>query len=64
MSRLDENIAMADIINETINVFYDKPIGAELTKHVRESINTTVLLDISRSLAVIADVMSKEEESK
>ena len=63
MRRVDANEYMKALIARTLNDFSKRPKDYITDRDVRDAINTTVLLDISESLAVIADALKKEEIS-
>ena len=62
-TRVKENVEMIEDITKTLEVLTDIPFDYERHALIRESINTTVFVDISKSLAVIADALKKEEIS-
>lgn len=61
MRRVDANEYMKDLIKKILNDFSERPNDYISDRDVLNSINTTILLDISESLAVIADAVSKED---
>ena len=63
MSRLKENTEMIEDITKTLEALTDIPFDYERHALIRESIKTTVFVDISKSLAIIADALKKEEIS-
>ena len=62
-TRVKENAEMIEDITKTLEALTDIPFDYERHALIRESIKTTVFADISKSLAVIADALKKEEIS-
>lgn len=62
MSRLDENLELIKVTDETTDML--KLASTEERSEILKSINTSILLDMSRSLAIIADALMKEEETE
>ena len=59
MSRLDENLELIKVTDKTTEML--KLASTEERESIFKSINASILLDISRSLAVIADALRKDE---
>ena len=59
MSRLDENLELIKVTDKTTEML--KLASTEERESILKSINASILLDISRSLAVIADALRKDE---
>lgn len=62
MSRLDENLELIKVTDKTTEML--KLASTEERSEILKSINTSILLDMSRSLAIIADALMKEEETE
>ena len=56
MSRLDENLELIKVTDKTTEM-----LKLEERESILKGINASILLDISRSLAVIADALRKDE---
>ena len=59
MSRLDENFELIKVTDKTTEML--KLASTEERESILKGINVSILLDISRSLAVIADALRKDE---
>ena len=59
MSRLDENLELIKVTDKATEML--KLASTEERESILKGINASILLDISRSLAVIADVLRKDE---
>ena len=59
MSRLDENLELIKVTDKTTEML--KLASTEERESILKGINASILLDISRSLAVIADALRKDE---
>ena len=59
MSRLDENLELIKVTDKTTEML--KLASTEERESILKGINVSILLDISRSLAVIADALRKDE---
>ena len=58
MNRTKENKELIDVVNKATNKIKSFPS----VKEAYSSLNTCILLDISRSLAVIADSLAEQKE--
>ena len=58
MSRLDENLELIKVTDKTTEML--KLASTEERESILKGINASILLDISRSLAVIADALRKD----
>lgn len=59
MSRLDENLELIKVTDKATEML--KLASTEERESILKGINVSILLDISRSLAVIADALRKDE---
>ncbi len=64
MNRIKENEELIHVVNKTTDKLKKFPGSDEVIARVYGNLNTCVLLDISRSLAVIADVLLVEKEAE
>ena len=61
MSRLDENLELIKVTDKTTEML--KLASTEERESILKGINMSILLDISRSLAIIADALKKDGET-
>ena len=65
MSRIEENKKLIEWAQETSNDIASNPLmSKEIAVDIINTIKLTTLIDISASLAVIADSMVKEEKNE
>lgn len=59
MNRFKENEELCSVVEKTTELL--KSASSEERASIFESINMSILLDCSRSLAIIADALKKDE---
>lgn len=64
MNRIKENEELIHVVNKATDKLKKFPGSDEVVARVYGNLNTCILLDISRSLAVIADSLHAEEEEE